>query len=321
MRIASIVLVAVSLALAGCSSHKERRGMALDPFAGKGSPYYKGSGKIPMGGGKYHVGKPYQVAGRWFTPKEQPSYNKVGMSSWYGEAFHRRRTSNGEYFDMAQLTAAHATLPLPSYARVTNLNNGKSVIVRINDRGPFVGTRIIDVSKRTAEALDYKRKGTERVRVQYLGPAPINDPGARDLLAMNDGGSSRQAPETMVASAEEAPVAKSRKRKQPVMVASYGLDEATSEPETTSGGIRSSFFVELGTYADPDNVERIRDGLSEVGAVQVTELAGEQGPVYRLRMGPISDVNAASTALNQAVSFGIPEARITEAPLQQASLN
>ncbi|NJM30513.1 MAG: septal ring lytic transglycosylase RlpA family protein [Rhizobiales bacterium] len=179
-----IACVAVGL-LAGCSSKKSSKQSKLDPFAGIGSPYYKGKGPIPVGGGRRHVGKPYQVAGRWFTPKEQPGYDKEGPASWYGEAFHRRMTSNGEYFDMNQLTAAHPTLPIPSYAKVTNLANGEQVIVRINDRGPFVGPRIIDLSKRTAEVLDFKRKGKTPVRVQYIGPAPLNDRDASHLIAMN----------------------------------------------------------------------------------------------------------------------------------------
>ena len=165
----SCILMAMSLTISGCSSN---RTASRDPFAGIGSPIYKGNGPVPMGGGRYQVGEPYQVAGRWFTPKEQPNYDKTGPASWYGEAFNRRMTSNGEWFDMTRLTAAHPTLPLPSYAKVTNVNNGNTVIVRINDRGPFVGPRIIDLSKQSASALGFKRQGTATVRVQYIGPAP-----------------------------------------------------------------------------------------------------------------------------------------------------
>jgi rare lipoprotein A len=179
----AVVLIAVGLALASCSSSGKQQAKQ-DPFAGKGSPYYPGKGPVPWGGGRYHVGKPYQVAGRWFEPKEQPNYDKKGVASWYGEAFNRRKTSNGEWFDMTRLTAAHPTLPLPSYVKVTNLENGREVVVRLNDRGPFVGTRIIDLSKRTAEVLDFKNKGKAQVRVQYIGPAPVNDNGSH-LIAMN----------------------------------------------------------------------------------------------------------------------------------------
>ena len=171
---AAACLVALSLAISGCSSGSR----SSDPFAGKGSPYYAKKGPLPKGGGRYVVGEPYQVAGRWFHPKEQPGYDKTGVASWYGPQFHRRMTSNGEWFDMEDLTAAHATLPLPSYVKVTNLENGREIVVRVNDRGPFVGTRIIDMSKRAAEKLDFKRKGMAKVRVQYIGPAPLNDKGS-----------------------------------------------------------------------------------------------------------------------------------------------
>ena len=187
----SSVLIASICAtfLAGCSSYHTTRhhgwkSASLDPFAGTGSPYYRGHGPIPFGGGKYQVGDPYQVAGRTFTPHEQPGYDKTGVASWYGEAFHKRRTSNGEWFDMNTLTAAHATLPLPSYAMVTNLDNGRKVIVRINDRGPFVDTRIIDLSKKAADVLGYRAKGKTHVRVKLIGPAPLED-SSQHMMALN----------------------------------------------------------------------------------------------------------------------------------------
>ena len=193
-------LAGLGIFLAGCASHHAssyHHGFASassDPFAGKGSSYYRGSGPIPFGGGKYFVGNSYQVAGRWFTPREQPGYVKEGTASWYGEAFHRRRTSNGEYFDMNTFTAAHATLPLPSYALVTDLENNRQVVVRINDRGPFVGTRVIDLSKKAADVLGYRSKGTAHVRVKLIGPAPQDD-SMGHMMAMNNavhGGASMQ---------------------------------------------------------------------------------------------------------------------------------
>jgi rare lipoprotein A len=149
-----------------------------------GSPIYPGNGPLPRGGGHYAVGKPYEVAGRWYSPAEQPHYDEVGIASWYGPQFHRHQTANGEWFDMDYLTAAHTTLPLPSYVRVTNLENGRMLVVRVNDRGPFIGDRIIDLSRMAAETLKMKNEGTARVRVQYIGPAPLNDNGAH-LAAMN----------------------------------------------------------------------------------------------------------------------------------------
>lgn len=123
--------------------------------------------------GRSMVGKPYQVGGRWYTPKEEPDYNKTGKASWYGKKFHGRRTANGERFNMHAMTAAHPTLPLPSFVRVTVDSTGKSAVLRVNDRGPFHRGRIIDVSRAAAEKLGFKRAGSAKVRVEYLGPAPV----------------------------------------------------------------------------------------------------------------------------------------------------
>lgn len=129
---------------------------------------------VPKGGGVYKVGKPYQVAGAWYTPRENPYYDKRGIASWYGEDFHGRRTANGEVYDMYALSAAHPTLPLPSYVEVTNIRNGRSMVVRVNDRGPYKHDRIIDLSKKVAQLLDFYRTGTTPVRVRYLGRAPLD---------------------------------------------------------------------------------------------------------------------------------------------------
>ena len=139
--------------------------------------------RVPHGGGQYLVGRPYTVAGHRYYPAENPSYTAVGMASWYGAAFHGRRTANGEVYDMASLSAAHPTMPLPSYARVTNLGNGYSVIVRVNDRGPYHAGRVMDVSSRVADVLDMKAMGTAKVKVDYVGPAPIEGSDDSQLLA------------------------------------------------------------------------------------------------------------------------------------------
>lgn len=139
--------------------------------------------RLPRGGGREHVGKPYKVAGQWFRPKVDENYRNTGRASWYGDAFHGRLTANGEIYDMTHLTAAHPTMPLPSYARVTNTANGSSLIVRVNDRGPFARGRIIDLSKRAAELLDYKHAGTAQVKVEYVGPAPLHGQDDHYLMA------------------------------------------------------------------------------------------------------------------------------------------
>jgi len=140
---------------------------------------------VPKGGGRYKVGEPYQVGGRWYDPREQPDYDRIGTASWYGSDFHGRHTANGEIFDMHGLTAAHPTLPMPSYAYVTNLSNSRTILVRVNDRGPYVGERMIDLSKESARSLGLLSGGTGRVRVRYAGPAPLdgNDRRERQFLA------------------------------------------------------------------------------------------------------------------------------------------
>jgi rare lipoprotein A len=135
---------------------------------------------VPKGGGVYRVGTPYLVAGRLYVPELDPHYRAEGLASWYGDDFHGRSTANGEIFDRDAISAAHPTMPLPSYARVTNLNNGRSLIVRVNDRGPYAANRIIDVSKHAASLLGFIQSGTTRVRVEYVGPAQLE--GSNDKL-------------------------------------------------------------------------------------------------------------------------------------------
>lgn len=149
----------------------------------KASPRVANGNNIPKGGGRYMVGNPYVVKGKMYYPKEDYSYNKVGIASWYGSAFHGRLTANGEVYDQMHLSAAHPTFPLPSYARVTNTENGSSVIVRVNDRGPYHEGRIIDLSNKTASMLDLQHSGTGNVRVQYVGRAPLDGHDMPYLMA------------------------------------------------------------------------------------------------------------------------------------------
>ena len=138
---------------------------------------------VPKGGGVYRVGNPYMVGGRVYVPQDDPNYSAVGIASWYGEDFHGRATANGEIFDANSISAAHPTLPLPSYVRVTNLGNGRSLVVRVNDRGPYARNRIIDVSRRAAHLLSFTDRGTAWVRVEYIGRAPIEGSDDRMLEA------------------------------------------------------------------------------------------------------------------------------------------
>lgn len=182
-----------ALALAGCASQPARYassggsgGRFYDASLGVyASPRLVADGEpVPRGGGSYLVGRPYTIAGRAYYPSEHPEgYSAVGTASWYGDAFHGRRTANGEIFDKNSISAAHPTLPLPSYVRVTNLGNGHSIIVRVNDRGPYHGGRVMDVSQRVAEALAFKGQGTARIRIDYVGRASLGGSDDIKLLA------------------------------------------------------------------------------------------------------------------------------------------
>jgi rare lipoprotein A len=155
----------------------------------------------PRGGGRHQVGAPYSVAGVLYTPAEDPDYDATGTASWYGSDFHGRLTANGEIFDSTAISAAHPTLPLPSYVRVTNLENGRSIMARVNDRGPYADSRLIDVSEQTAALLGFHRSGVTRVRVQYVAPAPLEGEDKATLLASYQG----PPPEVMLASAGGVP--------------------------------------------------------------------------------------------------------------------
>jgi rare lipoprotein A len=190
LRLLAIPLVCASLAACATTTSAPKKKVRSKEFFSeseygvKASPRVVEEGQsVPKGGGRYQLGKAYQVRGKWYKPKEEPGYSKTGLASWYGSAFHGRRTANGEVYDKYHLSAAHPTFPLPSYARVTNMENGTSVVVRVNDRGPFHEGRVIDVSSKTADLLDMKRTGTAKVRVQYVGKAPLEGNDMPYLMA------------------------------------------------------------------------------------------------------------------------------------------
>lgn len=170
----------VALALGGCASGSSQ--LADKPSLGT-TPSARVAAygeRIPKGGGTVKIGAPYSIDRRWYVPREEPGYDRVGVASWYGLDFHGRKTANGEVYDMGALSAAHPTLPLPSYAYVTNTANGRTILVRINDRGPYAKDRIIDLSQASARALGFDRQGLTDVRVQYAGPAPLDGDDRRE---------------------------------------------------------------------------------------------------------------------------------------------
>jgi rare lipoprotein A len=287
--IAGMSLLLSVLSLVGCSTNGKR-----DPFAGIGSPMYKGSGPLPKGGGRYQVGEPYQVAGVWFYPQEDPHYDKTGIGSWYGPQFHRRMTSNGEWFDMNYLSAAHPTLPLPSYVKVTSLENGREIVVRVNDRGPFVDSRLIDLSKKSADALGFRTRGTSPLRVQYIGPAPLNDEGSH-LAAMNRELMQGTPLSQMIAAASGADV------KTPSI--------AVASAEPSAGWRESTYFIQVGAFANIDNAQRAKFNLASLGNVEVTPVSARMGTLYKVTLLPPSPGVAGQT-LSMVRAAGHPDARL-----------
>ncbi len=196
--VATILASGVALATVGCSRSgsgpvAENR---INPKTGTSASarLYTEGDRIPKGGGGYKIGTPYKIGQRWYTPAEDPNYDRVGPGSWYGTDFHGRKTANGEIFDMNALTAAHPTLPIPSYAYVTNVSNNRTILVRINDRGPYAHDRVIDLSRRSAKELGYESEGVTQVRVKYAGRAPLDGSDfheQRFLASMGGSGNGR----------------------------------------------------------------------------------------------------------------------------------
>ena len=222
--------------------------------------------------------RPYQVRGRWYRPEEQPHYDETGTASWYGDQFNGRPTATGERFDMHALTAAHKTLPLPGLVEVTNLENGRRIVVRVNDRGPFVDGRIIDLSRGSAEALGMLSAGVGQVRVRYLGPAP-----------RTGGGTTLQ-----YAEARPAP-APARAAPQP-QDAAYGGE---------------AWWIQAGAFSDRRTARRVADRLGDRATVDVAS-AGD-GALFRVLVGPWADPNAAEHARQAVIARGYADALLISA--------
>ena len=332
--IAIFIIANLVVCLSGCGGRNngETLGERVIPL---GQP-------VPKGGGYYQVGKPYQVAGIWYQPREEPGYDRVGSASWYGEVFHGRRTANGEIYDMDRLSAAHPTLPLPVYARVTNLNNGRTIVVRINDRGPYANDRIIDLSRRSAELLGFRNHGTATVRVKYLGRAPLSgdDSYERKYLASQSwvqfaakgksGNlvSSLAEKETLPA---ENPENLARPRKTAAPTAASGPADpaiagwkattktARPAPPQTTGSIPRSakpeappagLVIQAGSFKSKDNADRARTVLAAIAPVDVTPVAVGEQTYFRVRVGPFAAASEAKAALVKVTGAGYQGAKL-----------
>jgi rare lipoprotein A len=297
--------------LASCGSPEK-----IQPTAGAG-----------LGKGLYKVGKPYQVDGIWYYPKEDWSYDETGIASWYGEQFHGRYTANGEVFDLNGLTAAHHTLPLPSIVQVTNLENGRSLTLRVNDRGPFAGARIIDVSHEAAQLLGFTRNGTAKVRVRLLSAETMQAQAVarRNGTEEVPGGPievAQAAPRTAVDAQPLAPLPGTHLAPAP-QTASIIPVKASAAPEIApvdpplTGNVtigvahpNAQIYVQAGAFAQMDNANRVRQRLAGVGSAQITAVRVNGNNLFRVRLGPIASVDEADKMLARVLAAGLPDARI-----------
>jgi rare lipoprotein A len=244
------------------------------------------------GGGSYKVGRPYRVDGVTYVPRVDPAYDEVGMASWYGAEFHGKRTANGDVFDMNALSAAHKTLPMPSRVRVTNLENGRMLVVTVNDRGPFVRGRIIDLSRRAAQLLGFEGSGVAKVRVEVL-------PGDGERLL---------AERTPVRPTVAAAVSVSAVAPPPAPP-KFSLIRSAAAAEPVDPAPRL-LFIQGGAFRHQDNAARLADALSAFGPTRITavELGGRI--LYRVRLGPLYDRDQARGLLARVAAAGHSDARI-----------
>ena len=265
-----------------------------------------GQGRRVAAGGIYKIGTPYEIEGEWYYPQEDLTYDSVGIASWYGPKFHGRRTANGEIFDMNLLTAAHPTLPMPIRAKVTNLENGKSVIVRINDRGPFAKDREIDMSRRAAEVLDFKNRGTTKVRVQYLGRAPLYDSAGRIIR--------RQDPDRFIVDKPVTPKEASRIAAAPraeVVVKNQG-GKPLAPVKPVYDIEKKRYAVQVGVFSSRDNAEALKARLEDIEPVSIVEVELNDAVFYRVKMGGVNIRADARRTLDRLIAAGHQDAVIIE---------
>lgn len=249
--------------------------------------------------GTYFIGKPYQIKGVWYAPAENDSYSEKGLAAWYTRAGNDKITTNGEVFDDAQFTAAHKTLPLPSLVRVTNLENGNTAIVRVNDRGPMVNNRLMDVSRRTAEALEFPATGTTLIQVDIL---PEESAQLKKALAAEG---RLESGDAVVPPPEQTARQPLYESSDPTLIPVYDGKKPAVAPPAADG-----FYIQFGAFAQEENARRLQDSLSAVEAVGISPKAQGGKTLYRVRSGPFETKEQAQTALDNLVKEGYSQISI-----------
>jgi rare lipoprotein A len=281
--------------------------------------------------GTYKVGQTYTVMGQTYTPHEDFSYSQTGQASWYGPGFHGRRTANGERYDQADRTAAHRTLPMPSVVLVTNLDNGHSTMVRVNDRGPFARNRIIDLSRTAADDIGMITDGVANVRVDILRreseivkDVAISGGGPPEqMVALLDAQRSRQQPPPAARGRTPAPApvavaaaplpppvaAPAPPPAPPPPVAVAAPPPATAAAPAARAAARG-MYIQAGAFGSIDNAQRARTRIASIGDAAIASVTVQGQEVYRVRIGPMADATAASATLDQVQRAGFADARI-----------
>ena len=263
--------------------------------------------------GRYKVGKPYKIQGTWYYPAVNYSYLEKGVASWYGPKFHGKKTANGETFDMNAVSAAHRTLPMPSIVRVTNLNNGRSLKLKVNDRGPFAKNRIIDLSRRAAQLLGFEREGTALVRVEIVADESLRFA----LLAQKQ---IKSYPATVPQKIKVVSLSGTPHSAQPLKI---GNDK---EPRNTIKSVRKppfrakvemlpikavkKIYVQAGAFVYPELAEKMRKLLAPVGQTRVIEAVIGKRKYFRVQVGPAGSVSEGDKLLDLVIASGYPKARL-----------
>ncbi len=301
------IFVCLGLGVGGCASEGPPR------------PEISNAVTVPPAAGVYKVGKPYQIDNVWYYPHEQPDYDETGIASWYGPTFYGKNTADGEVYDGDKLTAAHRTLPMPVNVRVTNLENGKSITVRVNDRGPYSRGRIIDLSRRAAELLGMIQAGTARVRVTYLGradlgngqPPPSETPP--EIASALPAAPTAKVESSSLATVPGAGVAQPVKQEaMPVPVdvplTPIAADRPGDQVTQMAVPARTHLYVQVGAFSKLDNARMLLARLG--GDLRISTLQRNGQTLYRVRTGPLNSVEDADAALNRITGAGSGDAQI-----------
>jgi rare lipoprotein A len=277
---------------------------------------------VPPNAGVYKIGKPYQIEGTWYYPQEQPDYDETGIASWYGPTFYGRRTANGEPFDAAGLTAAHRTLPMPVNVRVTNLENGKTLILRVNDRGPFAKGRILDVSERAAKLLGFYGNGSARVRVTYVsrGDLPNGQPQPDETpvevasavpaapTSKVDVGTLQSVPGASVAAPTRMAQLPQARATTPRSIDELISTQPTGQVTTVPVPPVTHLYVQVGAFSIYADARRIRTRLGN--GLVISTIERNRQKLYRVRSGPYDQLADADRALARFSGLGSNDARI-----------